>query len=284
MRRMTLAATAALVILVPCAAMAQVAETWANDTPLQPYTLWRGARVMAMGDLSVAIDDDRNPFNPYGYSGNAAGLLTARDTSWAEQSSNYRDYFDSYYGRYNSVLARTSSARFGWLTGNRWAVAGEVGYGSLQASRHDQGTLADRSRFIRDFDISLPDYFIPRTGDRTIGAGVDYPSAALTYARRFRSWFTLGGRFAYRPEREDRTVLNDPYDFDNHSSSSEYAGGVLLHPRQFRGYGRIGIYGSYTANDLKGVSSSPFNEDSYDLSRPQAAFGAQLEVTRGWVH
>lgn len=277
-------AAAASLLLLASSATAQVAQTWSNDTPLHPYTLWRGARVQAMGDLTVAIEDDRNPFNPYGYSGNPAGLLTARDTSWAEQSSNYRDYFDSYYGRFNSVLARTSSARFGWLVGSKWAVAGELGYGTMKASRHDQGTVADQSRFIRDFDISLPDYFIPRTGDRTIGAGVDYPSASLTYARRFRSWFTLGGRFGYRHEREDRTVLNDPYDFDNHSSASEIAGGLLFHPRQFRNKMRAGLYASWMGNDVKGISSSPLNEDSYDLSRPLVTWGGQVEVLRGWIH
>lgn len=282
----TLAAAiaAALLAATPLPAAAQVAQTWSNDTPLQPYSYWRGPRVLAMGDLSVAIEDDRNPFNPYGYSGNPAGLLTARDTSWAEQSSMYRDYFDGYYGRQNSALARTSSARFGWLTGNQWAVAGEVSYGTMKASRHDQGTLADQHRFIRDFDISLPDYFVPRTGDRNIGAGVDYPAASLTYARRFRSWLTLGGKFGYRHEREDRTVLNDPYDFDNSSSASEIGGGALFHPRFFHGKARVGIFASRTGNELKGVSSSPFNEDSYDLSRPLVRWGGHIEVLRGWLH
>jgi len=277
-------AAAALGALLPSDARAQVAQAWSNDTPLDPYTIWKGARVLAMGDLSVAIEDDRNPFNPYGYSGNPAGLLTARDTSWAEQSSHYRDYFDRYYSKGNSVLARTSSVRFGWLVGNKWAVAGDVSYASLHASRHDQGTIEDQSRFIRDFDVSLPDYFIPRVGDRTIGAGVDYPSASATYARRFRSWFTLGGRFGYRSETEDRTVLNDPYDFDNKSSATEIGGGVLLHPALFRDKMRVGFYASWTGDDVKGISSSPLNEDSYDLSRPLVSYGGQLEIRRGWIH
>ena len=53
-------------------ASAQVARAWTNDTPLDPYSAWRGARVMAMGDLSVAVEDDRNPLNAYGVSGNAS--------------------------------------------------------------------------------------------------------------------------------------------------------------------------------------------------------------------
>jgi hypothetical protein len=283
-RLVAIAAAAALAAFLPSGARAQVAQAWSNDTPLDPYTLWKGARVLAMGDLSVAVEDDRNPFNPYGYSGNPAGLLTARDTSWAEQSSHYRDYFDRYYAKYNSVLTRTSSARFGWLVGSKWALAGDISYATMHASRHDQGTAADGSRFIRDFDVSLPDYFIPRSGDRTIGAGVDYPSAALTYSRRFRSWFTLGGHFGFRDEREDRTVLNDPYDFDNHASATEIGGGVLLHPAFFRERIRLGFYASWTGDDVKGISSSTLNEDSYDLSRPLVSYGTQLEVRRAWLH
>ncbi|HEU4724352.1 MAG TPA: hypothetical protein VFU59_03540 [Candidatus Eisenbacteria bacterium] len=264
-------------------ANAQVVRAWTNDTPLDPYSAWRGARVMAMGDLSVAVEDDRNPLTPYGYSGNAAGFLTSRDTSYVEQGTSYRDYFDRFYGRGNSAITRTSSLRVGWLQGNKWAIGADLRYGTMSASRHDLGTVEDRSRFIRDFDISLPDYFIPRVGDRTIGAGVDYPSASVIYARRFRSWFTLGGRFTHRSEQEDRTVLNDPYDFDNESSASEVAGGLLIHPKSLGRKVQLGVYASWTGNTLKGVSSSAFNDDSYELKKPEVAWGAQLVHQYGWL-
>jgi len=277
-------AAAAALVTFPHAGRAQVAQAWSNDTPLDAYSYWKGARVLAMGDLSVAVEDDRNPFNPYGYSGNPAGLLTARDTSWAEQNSNYRDYFDTYYGRSHSVVGRTASMRFGWLAGTKWAVAGDVEYGNLKASRHDEGTVEDQSRFIRDFDVSLPDYFIPRTGDRTIGAGVEYPTGGLTYARKFRSWFTLGGRFSYRAEQEDRKILNDPYDFDDKSEATEFSGGVLFHPAFFREEVRVGVFASWTGNTLTGISTSGLHEDTYDLSRPLVNWGGQIEVLHGWLH
>jgi hypothetical protein len=276
-------AAAAFVICGAPAARGQVARAWSNDTPVDPYAAWRGARVMAMGDLSVAVEDDRNPLNPYGFSGNIAGFLTSRDSSYAEQGTAYRDYFDRFYGRGNSVVNRTTSLRVGWLQGDKWAAGADLRYSTLRASRHDLGTPEDESRFIRDFDVSLPDYFIPRVGDRTIGAGVEYPTASVLYARRFRSWFTLGGRYSHRSEKEDRTVLNDPYDFDNESSASEIAGGLLLHPRLFARKMQVGVYASWTGDKIKGVSSSSFNEDSYELERPEVAWGAQLFTRLRWI-
>lgn len=277
------AAAAALGSFSASAASAQVARAWSNDTPLDPYTAWRGARVQAMGDLSVAVEDDRNPLNAYGYSGNPAGFLTSRDTSYVEQGTVYRDYFDRYYGRGNSVLSRENSVRVGWLPGSKWAIGADLRYSTMRASRHDQGTVEDRSRFIRDFDVSLPDYFIPRTGDRTIGAGVDFPSASVIYARKFRSWFTLGGRFTRRSEQEDRKVLNDPYDFDNQSSASEIGGGIVLHPAMIADKMELGVYASWTGNNLKGISTSSFNEDTYELKRPEVSWGSQLVTHLGWV-
>ena len=264
-------------------ANAQVARAWTNDTPLDPYGAWRGARVLAMGDLSVAVEDDRNPLNAYGYSGNAAGFITSRDTSYVEQGTAYRDYFDRFYGRGNSAITRTSSLRVGWLQGDNWAIGADLRYGTILASRHDQGTVEDRSRFIRDFDVSLPDYFIPRVGDRTIGAGVNVPLASVIYARRFRSWLTLGGRYSHRSEKEDRRVLNDPYDFDNESSANEIAGGLLIHPNRFKKNVQLGVYASWMGDKVKGISSSSFNEDSYDLDKPEVSWGAQLIHQFGWL-
>ncbi len=279
-----LAAAAVLGSIGASDARAQVARAWTNDTPLDPYSAWRGARVLAMGDLSVAVEDDRNPLNVYGYSENPAGFLTVRDSSYVEQGTAYRDYFDRYYGRSNSAVTRNSTLRVGWLTGNKWAIGADLRYSRMQASRHDQGTVQDRSRFIRDFDVSLPDYFIPRTGDRTIGAGVIYPSASVVYARRFRSWFTLAGRYTRRGEQEDRTVLNDPYDFDNKSTASEIAGGLLIHPNRITKKMQLGLSASWTGDNLKGISSSSFNEDTYELKKPVVAWGAQLVSQFGWIH
>jgi hypothetical protein len=265
----------------PATATAQVAKAWTYDMPISPYLNWRGSRVLAMGDLRAAVEDERNPISPYGIGTNPAGFLTVRDTSWVEQTSTYEDFADRYYGKRHSAVSRASGLRFGWQRSGKWVVGGSMGYGIVDASRHDLGSLEDRSRFIRDFDISLPNYFIPRSGDRTLGAGVETPSASLSYARRFRSWLTLGGRFAYQSESEDRRVLFDEYDFDNRSTSSELAGGALLHPRWFGEKVQLGVYGARVGAKIKGISSSSFNEDEYDWSRPLIQWGAHVFVRQG---
>ncbi len=274
---------AAIVSTFPGGSEAQVARAWSYDTPLDPYGTWRGARVLAMGNLSVAVEDDRNPFGAYTSFGNPAGFLTARDSSWVEQGSSYRDYFDRYYGEGHSVVNRTGAVRVGWLVGDQWAIGADVRYSTILASRHDLGSYDDRSRFIRDFDVSVPDYFVPRTGDRTLGAGVTSPAATVTYARRFWPWLTLGGQFSHRSEQEDRTVLNDPYDFDNRSAANEVRGGLLLHPSVFANKAEVGLYASWTGNKVTGVSSSPLNDDTYDLARPQVSWGAQILAKTGWL-
>ncbi len=278
---LALAAGGAALLPFASPARAQVGQTWLHDTPIQAYSVWRGARVQAMGDLAAAVEDDRNPISPYGVAGNPAGFLTVRDTSWVEQGSHYEDYFDSYYGKWHSAVSRTTAVRMGWQRNGKWIIGASIGYGKLAASRHDQGTLEDRSRFIRDFDISLPDYFIPRTGDRTLGAGVESPWATISYARRFRSWLTLGGRLGYRAEQEDRRVLNDEYDFDNKSRASDLAGGILLHPAALRGKLQLGAYLGRYGTKITGESSSPLNEDSYDWDRPLVYWGAHLFVKEG---
>jgi hypothetical protein len=265
----------------PADALAQVAQTWAHDMPIDPYLQWRGARVVAMGNLRAAVEDDRNPISPLAVGMNPAGFLGARDTSWVEQTSSYQDYFDRYYGKYHSGVSRGSGLRFGWQRNGKWVIGASIGFGVVDVSRHDLGSVADRSRFIRDFDISLPNYFIPRTGDRTLGAGVGTPFASISYARRFRSWLTLGGRFGYREEQEDRRVLFDEYDFDNEATSTEIAGGALIHPKRLKGKVQLGIQGARVGAKIKGVSSSPFNEDEYDWERPLIRWGAHLHVTHG---
>jgi hypothetical protein len=257
---------------------AQVAQAWSYDIPIDPYGTWRGARVQAMGNLQASVEDDRNPISPYGIGTNPAGFLTVRDTSWVEHASNYQDYFDGFYGKSHSAVSRTTATRLGWQRNGKWVLGAEIRYAILDASRHDLGSVEDRSRFIRDFDISLPDYFIPRTGDRTLGAEVSSPYASLSYARRFRSWLTLGGRFGYRSEREDRRVLNDEYDFDHESGASDIAGGLLLHPRWMKDKVQLGVFAGRFGSKVTGISSSPLNEDEYSWERPLISWGAHAQV------
>src|SRR5688500_12590847 len=102
MTRIAIAAGAAALVLASLtaagAAAAQVAEAWVRATPIEALGAWRSARLSAMGDLTVAAEDRFSRLNAYEYGMNPAGLLTARDTSWAEQGSEYQSFQDRYYG------------------------------------------------------------------------------------------------------------------------------------------------------------------------------------------
>lgn len=262
------------------AAAAQVAEAWVHATPIEAMGSWQSARLTAMGGLTVAAEDRFSRLNAYEYGMNPAGLLGLRDTSWAEQGSEYQSFDDGYYAESHSAIVRKSGVR-GAIQRERWALGLDFVYGALNASRHDQLGTPDNSRFIRDFDIPLATSFSPVTSDRTIGARVVYPGVALTYARRPFSWLTLGGRFGFRQETEDRRV-EDPYDLDTESRSSEYSAGAVIRLPHVRVV-QIAGFGQYVKNKVIAKSESPLNDDSFDWDRPTVAYGAELLVRTGWL-
>ena len=276
---------ALLALLCAGPAGAQVAETWLHATPIEALENWRSSRLLAMGDLRLAPDDLTYRFNSFDYGGNPAGLLGARDTSWVEQGSDYADFNDSYYGQSHSAVLRRSGFR-GAIDGEArsWALGAEFTYSSLHTSRHDEFTTQDNARFMRDFDIPFATSSQPVLGDRTFGAAVRYPALALTYARRFRSWLTLGLRYGYRDETENRK-LDDPYDLDASAVANEYSGGAVFHlPGGLRDKVSLSAYGRYVANNVKAASETPLNDDEYDWNRPEVGYGAQVVVRTGIVH
>ena len=268
----------ALVLAAP--ATAQVAETWLRATPIEALGYWPSARLLAMGDMRLAADDRFYRFNSFDYGGNPAGLLGARDTSWVEQGNEYADFNNEYYEQSHSVVLRRSGFR-GAIDGSRdWALGAEFLYSTLRSSRHDEFTTQDNARFIRDFDIPFAASSQPITGDRTFGAGVRYPALSLTYARRFRSWLTVGARFGYREESEDRR-LNDPYDLDASAVATEYSGGAVVRlPGPLR-RATFSAFGRYVSNKVTARSESPLNDDEYDWGRPEVGYGAQIIVRTG---
>jgi hypothetical protein len=234
-----------------------------------------------MGDLSVAAEDRFSRLNAYEYGSNPAGLLFARDTSWAEQGSQYESFNDRYFGEGHSAVLRKSGIR-GAVKQESWALGLDFLYGAVSASRHDLLATPDNGRFIRDFDLPFATTFQPVLGDRTIGATVSYPGVAISYARRFKSWLVLGGRFGYREETEDRRIA-DPYDLDTEAKATEYVAGAVLRPPVAGDVVQIAGFGQYVANRVLARSQSPLNDDSYDWDRPMVAYGAELIVRSGRV-
>jgi len=271
-----------LALLCAAPAGAQVAETWLHATPIEALADWRSSRLLAMGDLRLAADDRSYRFNSFDYGGNPAGLLGARDTSWVEQGTDYADFHDSYYGQTHSAVLRRSGFR-GAVDGTKWALGAEFTYSSLLSSRHDEFTTQDNARFMRDFDIPFAGSFQPITGDRSFGAGVRYPAVSLTYARRFRSWVTLGVRYGYREETESRRLV-DPYDLDASAVANEYVGGAVFRLPALRDKATFSAYGRYVQNNVKAQSETPLNDDVYDWNRPEVGYGAQIVVKTGLVH
>lgn len=287
-RRGTIAMLAALLFLpippltVARAAAAQVAEAWTHATPIEALGVWPSARLTGMGGLTVSSEDRFSRLNAYEYGQNPAGLLGLRDTSWAEQGSEYQDFDDGYYGESHSAVSRKSGIR-GAVQNEKWAMGLDFLYASVNASRHDLMGTPDNSRFIRDFDIPFATSFTPITGDRTIGARVVYPGVALTYARHApkASWLTLGMRVGFREETEDRRVL-DPYPLDNDAKSTEYTAGAVIRLPHTSAI-RLAGFGQYLNNKVTARSQTPLNDDSYEWDRPTVAYGAELLVGHGRV-
>jgi hypothetical protein len=263
------------------AAAAQVAEAWMHATPIEALGTWQSARLTAMGGLTVSAEDRFSRLNAYEYGMNPAGLLGLRDTSWAEQGSEYQSFQDGYYGENHSAISRKSGLR-GAVQRERWALGLDFIYAAVNASRHDLIGTPDNSRFIRDFDIPFATSFLPVTGDRTIGARVVYPGVALTYARRPFSWITLGGRFGFREETEDRRVA-DPYDLDNDARATEYTAGAVIQPPHIGNVVRLAGFGQYVKNRVIARSESPLNDDTFDWERPTVAYGGELLIGSGRI-
>jgi hypothetical protein len=112
-----------------------------------------------MGGLTVSAEDRFSRLNAYEYGMNPAGLLGLRDTSWAEQGSEYQSFQDGYYGENHSAISRKSGLR-GAVQRERWALGLDFIYAAVNASRHDLIGTPDNSRFIRDFDIPFATSFL----------------------------------------------------------------------------------------------------------------------------
>ncbi|HYJ33382.1 MAG TPA: hypothetical protein VE326_09210 [Candidatus Binatia bacterium] len=270
-------------LMVARAAAGQVAEAWVHATPIEALDIWQSARLTAMGGLTVSAEDRFSRLNAYEYGMNPAGLLGLRDTSWAEQGSEYQDFADDYYGENHSAVSRKSGIR-GAVQQTKWAMGVDLIYASLDASRHDLIGTPDNSRFMRDFDIPFASSYQPITGDRTIGARVVYPGVAVTYARRAPalSWITLGGRIGYRQESEDRRIA-DPYNLDNSARATEYTAGAVIRLPHLGTAVRLGGFGQYVKDDVKAHSQSPLNDDVFDWKRPTIAYGAELLIGTGRI-
>jgi len=195
-----------VVMLDASRAGAQIADAWLRYTPVDAYAGTRSTRLAGMGSIQVAVEDDEDLFDPYHYGRNPAGLLMSRDTSIVVIPTSYQNFDDRYFGRSHSAVGRGMGFRGEFRPNARWGMAGEIGYGQISASRHDLCPDPDDCRFIRDFDLPLAPQIAPITSDRTVGAGVQTPLASVTYARTFFTNVTLGGRFGFRHEAENRQL------------------------------------------------------------------------------
>lgn len=286
LRGVAVAAAAAVSLLglaPPAPASAQITEAWLHATPIDAYSGWRSARLEAMGGLRVATTDPYEGLNAYDYADNPAALLGARDTSWVQQGTQYRDFDDGYYDEAHSAVQRTGGLRGSVKGGERWALGLDLDYSSVSASRHDMLDTPDLGRFIRDFDMPFARSFQPVLGDRTVGATVEYPAVRLVYAREFKRLFTVGLRAGYRSESEDRR-LSDPYPLSGKSRSTEYTGGLMVRVPGTDGAVRVGGYGQYVNNKVTDRSQTNLNDDRFDWFRPQVGLGAQIVLQKEWLH
>jgi len=267
----------------PTPAAAQVAEAWLRYTPIDAYAGRTSARLEGMGSLEVAVEDDQSLIDPFHYGRNPAALLMARDTSMVMIPTSYQNFDDAYYGMAHSAVGRSAGFHGEFRPTKKWGMAADLDYGSLNASRHDLCPSPDDCRFIRDFDLPVAPELGPVTTDRTFGARVSTPLAAVTYARTFFGKVTFGARGGYRHEVEDRRI-KQPYDLDVTSDEAELAGGAYYPLPIWGGSLSISGWGSVSNHNVTGRSESPLNDDEYDWDRPQVGYGGAIFVKRGeWL-
>lgn len=270
-------------MLVPGTAVAQVADAWRRYTPVDAYAGTSSSRLDAMGNIEVSVPDDESLMDPYHYGHNPAALLMARDTSIVRVPVVYQNFDDTYYAESHSAIGRGVGLHAEFRPRSRWAIGLDIDYGSLDASRHDLCPSPGDCRFIRDFDLPIAPEMEPVTTDRTFGAGVETPLVAVTYARTIFKDLTLGARFGYRHESEDRRV-STPYDLDVFSDATEFTGGAYYPLPFFGGIASLSAWGQYVSNKVVGQSQSSLNDDTYNWDRPQVAFGGAIYVRKGdWL-
>ena len=166
----------------------------------------------------------------------------------------YQSFDDGYYAETRSAIMRKSGIR-GAVQQERWALGLDVVYGAVNASRHDEFGTPDNSRFIRDFDLPFAGSFNPIVGDRTIGAR-GLPGRCDHLCARPFSWITLGGRFGFRQETEDRRIA-DPYDLDVESRSTEYTAGAVIRPPKIGRVVQLAGFGQLVQSNIVAKSESP---------------------------
>ena len=273
-------------VLLVRPAPAQVVDAWLHYTPLDAYAGQASTRLRGMGAIEVATWDDQVRIDPFGYGRNPAGLLRSRDSSVVETPFSYADFEDEYFDQSNSAVQRGMAVHGEFRPdGKKWAIGVDIDYSSVSSSRHDTPCpTPDDCRFIRDFDLPVSPSLSPEPADQTFGAGVRSPWLAASYAREFFDGVTLGARFGYRSETEDRRVI-DPYDLDVTSDATELTGGALWVLPVANRIANLSAWGQYVSHNVTGRSTSPLNEDEYDWDRPQVAYGAALQIRKGdWLH
>lgn len=267
----------------PSPAAAQVADAWLRYTPVDAYAGTRSTRLDGMGSIGVAVEDDQNLIDPFHYGRNPAALLMSRDTSIVVIPTSYQNFDDRYYGMSHSAVGRGMGFHGEFRPSPRWGMAADIDYGSLDASRHDLCPSPDDCRFIRDFDLPVAPQMGPINTDRTVGAGIQTPMAAATYARTFFKNVTLGGRVGFRHESEDRRI-REPYDLDVSSDATEFAGGAYYPLPVWGGSISVSGWAGVLEHRVLGRSETPLNDDEYDWNRPQVSYGGALFVSRGgWL-
>jgi len=280
--------TLALLVVFFCAAgipraEAQISSAWLNYTPTETFAGWGSTRLQAMGDIQVSVVDDRKLIDIYEYAKNPGGIVTSRDTSIVEFPYSYQEFSDTYYNQTNGAYQQGVGIH-GVVRPNRpWAVGFDVDYGGMSATRHTLCPSPDDCRFIRDFNLPVAPQADPVVGDKAFGAGVTSPYFSMTYGRVFKKRLQAGLRLGYQSEDEDRRI-SEPYDLDLTSTSFEITGGLGYVLPILENTVTVAGFATYVDNQIQGLSETSLNEDNYDYSRPEVAFGGQIALKKGdWL-
>jgi hypothetical protein len=270
---------------LPGTARAQIAEAWLHATPVPNQVTPFSARLEAMGDLEIAIEDEQNRIDIYRYSDNPAGLFADPDSSSLEQYSRYDQDREYYYGQLNAAQLRGSMVRINVRHGNDWTLGIDGSYGVVSANRHDLCPGPDDCRFIRDFDLPYPSDNVPVFGDRAITGTVEVPRLLVTYSRPllFRR-LIVGGRFGYVNQAESR-IVPIQYPLNSQLNSYHLEGGALYDLLRGALSARIGANLGWSSDKIVSKSQTALSNDEYDWYRPLVWYSGQALIHYGsWVH
>ncbi len=209
-------------------------------------------RLDAMGGFQAVVPDENFELNLHDFSNNPAGYGDDRD-SWSIDARYSHQEMVQHDLRTpgNNVKLNEGSVLIGYHSPLKMGLGGRIDYAKVGAN--------NLARFHNDYNIS----------------GFDFVGN-----RYFTPKLSLGARIGVTSE--DEGVLSPLVYNITHKGTVTHAGlgaGYRLVPGVI-----LGVRGEIIGDNVDGLSSGPFHDDSFTWKRPGGLFAVQGFVDRGRLH